>query len=308
LDVNFIYINKKTKKKRKTKMKRIFSITLALLTLVSLLCFVAPAEDADTVSAEVYVTIADKGALVMTRELITATDRNADGVISIDEALFAAHEAKYAGGAAAGYAVAESQWGVSLTMLWGDTSGSFGYYLNHASAMSLSDPVKAGDTVCAYIYSDAVTWSDVYSYFDVDAANCEQGDSVTLKLLSAGFDADWNPVTLPVANATITVNGSLTAYKTDAEGKVTLTLDAAGVAVISAESESMTLVPPVCIVRVEAGEETTDEISSETAPIKTDSDADPTDGCRSAVSLSLITVALTALSTVVLLKHKKNEE
>ena len=59
-------------------------------------------------------------------------------------------------------------------------------------------------------------------------------------------------ITLPVANAVITVDGVATEYKTDAEGKVTLKLSEAGEYVISATSAEATLVPPAVVVTVEA--------------------------------------------------------
>ena len=110
-------------------MKKLLSITLAVLMLVSTFCLTAFAEDAVPASADVYVTIADNnGKLALTQEKITATDKDNDGKITIDEALLAAHEAKYEGGAAAGYASAMSDWGLSLTKLWGvENGGSYGY-------------------------------------------------------------------------------------------------------------------------------------------------------------------------------------
>lgn len=233
-------------------MKKLLSITLAVLMLVSTFCLTAFAEDVAPASADVYVTIADNnGKLVLTQEKITATDKDNDGKITIDEALFAAHEAKYEGGAAAGYASAMSDLGLSLTKLWGvENGGSYGYYVNNASAWSLADPVKAGDYVNAFVYVDATTWSDTYCYFDKNTINGKEGDEITLTLSCAGYDESWNPVTLPVEGATITINGTATTVKTSAEGKATIKLETAGKNVISATSDTMTLVPPVCVATV----------------------------------------------------------
>jgi hypothetical protein len=137
-----------------------------------------------------------------------------------------------------------------MTMLWGDESGAFGYCVNNASAMSLFDEVKVGDHVYAYVYSDQMTWSDSYSYFDVSLVETAAGEQMTLTLFCVGYGEDWMPVTSPVAGAVITVDGAASEYRTDEEGKVTLTLDKKGSYTISATSETMTLVPPVCIVRV----------------------------------------------------------
>jgi hypothetical protein len=245
------FIYKKTKKKEVKTMKKFLSITLAALMLASILCLPVFAADA---SADVYVTIADKdGKLALVQEKITVSDKDGDGKLTIDEALFAAHEAKYQGGAAAGYATSDSQWGLSLSKLWGtENGGSYGYYVNNASAMGLTDEVKSGDYINAFVYTDLVAWSDSYCFFDVYTASAKANGEITLTLSAAGYDANWAPVTLPVANAVITVDGVATEYKTDAEGKVTLKLSEAGEYVISATSAEATLVPPAVVVTVEA--------------------------------------------------------
>lgn len=232
-------------------MKKFLSITLAALMLASILCLSVFAADA---SADVYVTIADKdGKLALVQEKITVSDKDGDGKLTIDEALFAAHEAKYQGGASAGYATSDSQWGLSLSKLWGtENGGSYGYYVNNASAMGLTDEVKSGDYINAFVYTDLVAWSDSYCFFDVYTASAKANGEITLTLSAAGYDANWAPVTLPVANAVITVDGVATEYKTDAEGKVTLKLSEAGEYVISATSAEATLVPPAVVVTVEA--------------------------------------------------------
>ncbi|MBO7666544.1 MAG: hypothetical protein J6S70_03845, partial [Clostridia bacterium] len=94
-------------------------------------------------------------------------DADADGVLTISDALYAAHEAAYEGGAAAGFAAATTEYGLSLTKLWGvENGGSYGYFVNDNSAMSLADPLSDGDEVVAFIYT-AADWSDAYSFFDV---------------------------------------------------------------------------------------------------------------------------------------------
>ncbi len=73
-----------------------------------------------------------------------------------------------------------------------------------------------------------------------------------LTLSKMAYDENWNAVALPVAGATITVDGVATKYTTDAEGKVTVKLNTAGRHVISiAPVEGSVLVPPVCVANVE---------------------------------------------------------
>lgn len=273
-------------------MKKILSITMAVFMLMGALSLTVFGTEVSPESADVYVTVADNsGKLVLVQEKISATDKDGDGKVTVDEALFAAHKAKYEGGAEAGYASVATAYGLSLMKLWGDESGSFGYYVNNASAMSLAVEVKDGDHINAFIYTDLVMWSDTYCFFDSNTVSVKEGEEISLTLKYSGFDASWNTVVLPVEGATITIDGEDTQYKTDADGKVTVKLDKAGDIVISATSETMTLVPPVCKAAVEAKavadvteepEETPKETPDASADVKSDT-SDKKSGCNSSV-------------------------
>lgn len=234
-------------------MKKIFATTLALSLMFATFGQTLMADEV-TETAEVYVTISDQnGDLVLTQEKVTVTDQNADGKLTIDEALYAAHEENYTGGAAAGYASSMTSYGLSLDKLWGVANGgSYGYRVNHESAWSLADTVSTGDYIQAYVYTDLTTWSDTYSYFTNNTITAMQNSEITVTLMAAAYDADWNPISVPVEGATITINGVETQAKTDATGKANITLSDAGTCVISATSESQTLVPPVCVATVKA--------------------------------------------------------
>lgn len=217
-----------------------------LCTLLALaLCGAAIAET-------VYVTISDgQGQLVMAGTAIDVSDMDADGQLSINDALIAAHEAAYDGGAEAGYAAADMGYGLSIAKLWGEENGgSYGYYLNDVSAYSLMDPVADGDYLNAFVYTDLETWSDAYCAFDGKTVEANANEYIELTLNMVTFDAEWNPVSVPLEGAIITIDGSETAMVTDAEGKVRFSLDAAGEYLISARSNSAILVPPVCIATV----------------------------------------------------------
>ena len=124
-----------------------------------------------------------------------------------------------------------------------ENGGSYGYYVNNEAAMGLADPLEDGDFVNAFVYTDTAAFSDTYAFFDeFDALAGE----VTLTLYAAGYDANWAPVTNPVAGAVITVNGEKTEAVTDENGKATLTVQAGDV--VSAVSDSQTLVPPCCVI------------------------------------------------------------
>lgn len=231
--------------------KRVSALTAALLITACTAGFAVSAEDSDTY---VYVTISD-GALEVAAKPVNVYDADSDGALTINDALYCAHEAFYEGGVDAGYASAQSDWGLSLSKLWGiENGGSYGYYVNNASAMSLADPVKSGDYVNAFVYTDTTAFSDKYCFFDNAYVSAVEGSDITLTLNGAGYDENWNPVTAPLAGAIITVDGADTDYVTDENGSATITLDA-GSHVISARSADTTLVPPVCTAEI-----------SETAP------------------------------------------
>ncbi len=275
-------------------MKHIIASAAALL----LVCAAIPAVSVSAAdSADVYVTIADaQGTLALTQEKITVTDTDGDGALTIHDALYLAHEAKYDGGAAAGYATAESTYGLSLAKLWGtENGGSYGYYVNHIAAMGMTDAVADGDFLDAFVYTDTTGWSDAYCWFDVRTKTAEAGESFDLTLQYAGFDANWNPVTNPVADAVITVDGKETAFKTDADGKVSITLEDAGEKVISAKSASQTLVPPAVIVTVsgESAAETTEPASTEAAETTTTAETTLATTTTAVTTTTMTTVATT---------------
>lgn len=235
-------------------MKKLISIFVALIMLLGIFSISAFAEN-ESVTANVYVTIANAGTLVLTQEKITVTDKDNDGKLNIDEALIATHEAKFEGGAAAGYGSDVGQYGLYVTKLWGvENGGGYGYYVNNASAMGLSDEVKEGDYINAFTFTDLTTWSgsDKYTFFDKNTLTATAEEEITLTLSAAGYDASYNPITVPVKNATITLNGEATEYKTDENGKVTMKISKSGTYVISATSATETLVPPLLTVTVNA--------------------------------------------------------
>lgn len=199
----------------------------------------------------VYVTISDgQGQLVLAHEGYEVSDQDEDGVISIADALYIAHESACPDGAS-GFAAVQSDYGLSMTRLWGEENGgSYGYYVNHASANSLSDALQDGDHVQAFAYTDLTSWSDAYCYFDADAIEAAAGESVQIKLNLQSFDENWNPVAIAAEGAEIIIDGEASGLFTDEAGTVSISLEAPGTHLISAKSDSMTLVPPVCIATV----------------------------------------------------------
>ena len=58
----------------------------------------------------------------------------------------------------------------------------------------------------------------------------------------------WNPVFAPFAGATITIDGAASEFVTDENGQATVCFAAAGSYLLSAVSDDLVLVPPVCKV------------------------------------------------------------
>ena len=288
-------------------MKKVLSLTMTIMLLLAMLCIPSVADaNVPVESVTAYVTISDKdGNLVLQQEAISVTDIDRDGKLTINDALYLAHEAKYEGGAEAGYASSVGQYGRSIDKLWGTANGgAYGYYLNHISCSNLDTELTDGGYVNAFVYTDLNTWSDQYSYFDINTATIEKNGTLTLTLKYAGYDDQWNPVVLPVAGATILLNGTETAYKTDADGKVTVTLDQVGALVVSAKSATMTLVPPVCKVMV-TGDETP---VTPTADNENESDTVDSKTVTTVCVVAAVIIAIGAIAAVIAKKKNGNEK
>ncbi|MBQ3005033.1 MAG: hypothetical protein IJD88_03795 [Clostridia bacterium] len=75
-------------------MKKLFSVMLAFLMVMGCMSITSFADD---VSATVYVSIANKGQLVTGQTKVTVTDIDGDNALTVNDALYAAHEAVYPG-------------------------------------------------------------------------------------------------------------------------------------------------------------------------------------------------------------------
>ena len=149
-------------KSKNSKILTVFMAVFAVAVLVSCICIFA---DNDGTSAEIFFRFTDQtGKVVVDYMPVTVTDTDNDGALTINDAFVKAHDAYYPDGIA-GYSSASGTYGLYVAKLWGDESGSFGYYVNNQMAMGLSDPIKDGDVLAAYIYQDQTGWSDLYCFF-----------------------------------------------------------------------------------------------------------------------------------------------
>ncbi len=231
--------------------KRVCSWLLTFVMVLGLLSGTALAAAEDIT---VYVTISQDGQIVTGKdgELVAEVPVVLSGQTeyTIDDALRAAHSEYYSGGAEAGYGSSIGDFGLGLDKLWGDESGAFGYYLNDVSAWSLAAPVEAGDSISAFIYQDQKNYNDQYSYFDQHQVTVAKGEALTLTLNVVGYDKEWQPVSYPLSNAEVTINGTASNTTND-KGEVALTFDTIGTYVVSAAGpEGTIIVSPVCVVQV----------------------------------------------------------
>ena len=221
-------------------------------------------EENEADPVDVFVTIVDDGNIVTDKNggyvggaKVTVSDLDKNGMLTVDEALYATHEAFYDGGAGAGYSTFVGDYGLSLAILWGKgtegVSASSGYYLNNASCWSLNDVVNAGDYLTAFNYYDTLYWSDSYSYFNEDTVSVQEGSSVTLTLNALGYDENWNQVASPYTGAKVELLGTNTeVLTTDEEGKVQIATSnlEPGTYYAVAYTDAKNIVPCVCKITV----------------------------------------------------------
>ena len=246
-------------------MKKIIAVLLSVLLVLSVGILFVSADETEAI--DVHVTIVDeKSQFALAYETVTVTDIDGDSALTINDALYAAHEQFYDGGAKAGYATETTKWGLSLMKLWGVANGgSYGYLVNNAFAWSMTDPVQADDYIAAYIYTDTEDFSDVYTYFEPQYVEQEGTTAYAeFTLMKTGFDKEGVPFTEPVAGAEITVDGEPNGMVTNAEGKVSFGMGTSNPAgfekIISAQVDGMTIVPPICILKATGiGEATPDQ-------------------------------------------------
>lgn len=245
-------------------MKKTISLLAALLLVLTVAVLPVMAEGEDAIT--VYVNLSNAGELVMAHEAIAVTDVDGDGALTIQDVMILAHDAKFEGGAAEGFAAVDSDYGPMITKMWGvENGGAYGYYLNNNMAYSLLDPVADGDCLTAYVYTDTMTYSDIYAYFEVSEAQGTAGEELTVTLYQVGWDTNYAPVGNPLSGVSITMDGEEVAV-TDENGNATFVPATEGTFVLSAASEELTLVPPVCILTVAVGEAAAEPDAPATEP------------------------------------------
>ncbi|MBE5896639.1 MAG: hypothetical protein E7281_02640 [Lachnospiraceae bacterium] len=118
------------------------------------------------------------------------------------------------------FAIADSQWGASITSAFRKVGDSVGYYKNGVAASGLSEVIDEGNVVDFYIYQDTTGWSDSYVIFkDVTSQDGYIQGNVVLEHWGAesplaNAELGWlNPETLEITPA-----GSWPSVKTADDG------------------------------------------------------------------------------------------
>ena len=258
--------------------KRILSLILAMVMVLGMLPVSAFATEAteqaqpaaediaaqQAADAVVYVTGAKGGSLILVNKPVTVTDRNEDGLLSYDEALIAAHETYWPDG----YASDWGSFGIQVGKLWGEGDGYFAnaLFYNNDSALQMNvgeSYVEEGDRLyaCSLKYSDS--WNDVYTYFDQRAKTVKAGEEFTLTLSGGGYMGTG--LALEEVQVGTWNDGAFTPIPGKqflSDGTVTLSFAEAGTYIVTAEGEYYgdygvtPIMPPVCVVTVEAVPET----------------------------------------------------
>ena len=209
-------------------------------------------EDAQAAAepVNITVTVVNAGQFEVERLALTVEDANANGKLTIEDAMVCAHR-EYCDEGEAGFASVEGGDGMYITKLWGvENGGAYGYYLNDKMAMSLSDEIQAGDYLVIFAYKDAANYSDIYAWASLEMG---EGDAVIFTLSGyTGWDADYNPIEGPISGASVYVDGTQIGDQTgdtltDENGKVTLYLPKAEGKIFQVEffNEEANIVPVV---------------------------------------------------------------
>ncbi len=231
--------------KTKKSANRLLALLLSIMMLVSMLPLSVFAEETTGAAADAVVTltVSNRGVLataadgsVMANKEVTVKDIDSDGKLTFDEALVAAHAAY---NSADGYAAGSA----GVTKLWGVTTSNVLFFMNNVGLTTgvKSDTVKGGDRLVASINADDTYYADWYAAFDRAAKTVTVGEDITLTLKGhlgmAYTEEDMADAALSGISVGTVSGGSFTAIEgktTDADGKVTLSFDAAGTYYVTA--------------------------------------------------------------------------
>lgn len=218
-------------------MKKVLSLLLTLCLALST-CIVAFADEKTTVSFSVY-----QGGYLMEPTKIEVdaglSDKYAEQIgyndtlnqPTILDALIAANIEIFGDDLTGVLECNASGW---ITTAFYQPGSGVTYHQNASTPSSLNTAINNNDYIDFAFYMDPY-YMDMYCSFDVREATIEVGKSITLTATGEGYDASWNVVKAPLANADITVNDEI-AEATDSNGEITLSFDTIGTYRVSTEA------------------------------------------------------------------------
>ena len=198
-------------------------------------------EEAKT--AKVYLTVSNQGNLatdkngdIMADMPVTVTDLNSDDQLTYDEALKAAHNQYKNDG---DYSTSTSEYGTSVSKLWGTASGNLLFFNNNVGLKNgvAVDTVKEGDHLFASINQDNVYYADWYTYFDSSEKTVYVNEEFTLELKGYQGMAGGEPEAVPgvqIGTSNAGIFTQISDKTTGEDGKVKLSFDAAGTYYVTA--------------------------------------------------------------------------
>ena len=118
----------------------------------------------------------------MVERPVTVTDLDKDGYLTVDEAVVAAHDAYFEGGAAAGYEVGGAY--NSVQKLWGVPTSNTLFYVNGEGIPSgvTADTVAEGDAIYASVNKDDIYYGDWYTVFMQTDMAAKEGANITVNV------------------------------------------------------------------------------------------------------------------------------
>ncbi len=224
-------------------------------------------EDAVTAAAEpvdVLVTVVNGGfakaadGTPMYQKSVTVTDADKDGVLSLNEALLAAHKTY---NTEDGFATKNTDFGLQITKLWGEATEIVGICKNDTFTNAVNVEVVAkDDKIVAFIYQDKTTWTDKYTYFTEAEKTAQTGEAVDLTLNILGYASNLPAANVPLGTYSM-ADGSFTELNvtTDANGKAAVSFAAPGTYYVGPKAEvgGVNYVPAICKVTVKSAIDTT---------------------------------------------------
>ncbi|MDD6311614.1 MAG: hypothetical protein PUB09_06835 [Firmicutes bacterium] len=229
---------------------------------------VTPADD-----IKINVTVSNKGTVAKAKDgkamfnrPVTVKDLDKNGIMTVDEALVAAHK-KYSPKTSKGYARVEGSYGLSVTKLWSVNTSNTLFFVNNAALSTGvgSATIEDGDSLVASVNADDTYYSDWYAFMDKSSEATYIGKDVKLNI-SGHMGMAYTPEDMAdngIANLQLGLWSKgkvkpITDAVTDEEGNVTVSFNKSGTyyvtAIGSVKSQVMDcpIIAPMCVVKVKS--------------------------------------------------------